>query len=111
MKEKTIKIPIYHGELTMILCSDWKAVNDKYSIEVLPNMDGVVFKPETDSLGTEYIVAFNRPPDGSVIAHESVHLVNLLSIDKGFRPDFYNDEHQAYLTEWFYEQIENFIKN
>lgn len=40
-----------------------------------------------------------------LIAHEVVHLVNMIMADRGFKPDFNNDEAQAYLTEWVTEQI------
>jgi len=111
MKVSTIKIPIYHGELTMILCEKWKEVNEKYSMEISDSFDGVVFTPEKEDGYSEYVVAFNRPPKGFVIAHECVHLVNHIFSDRGIRPDIFNDEPQAYLTGFFFQEIEKFLAN
>ena len=49
-------------------------------------------------------------PSNSLIAHESVHLVNHLFEDWGIKLDLDNDEPQAYLTGWFVEQIDKFLK-
>lgn len=111
MRISTIKIPIYHGDLVMIECDNWEEVNKKYDTEIQDGWDGVVFKPEKDDSYSEYVVAFNRKPKGFVIAHECVHLVNHIFSDRGIRVDIYNDEPQAYLTSWFFKEIEKFFDN
>lgn len=92
----------------MIHCDNWDNVNKKYHTNILECYDGVVFKPADDF--REYVVAFNRLPKGHVIAHESVHLVSRIFEDICVKLDSNNDEPQAYLTGWFFEQIEKFFK-
>lgn len=110
MKIDEIKIPIYGGLLIVILCDDWAVLQEKFpallnQYEMEDQHDGYVF-----SNSNQYFVAFKGIPSGSVIAHEIVHLVNLVYIDRSIPLDILNDEHQAYLTEWFFKQIENFFK-
>ncbi|CAD0220338.1 hypothetical protein [Chryseobacterium sp. JV274] len=117
MKKKTIKIPIYFGDLTIIHSDGWEEVNKKYekqsdwSSPLDNGYEACVFPAHYKSGYTQYVVAFKRIPKGSTIAHECVHLVNHVFQDRGLVLDMYNDETQAYLTGWFFEQIERFFNN
>jgi hypothetical protein len=106
MKSKRIKIPIYNGTLVMIQVDNWDKVIKKYDQEITDSMDGVVFKHNH-----EYVVAYNHNPKPGIIAHEAVHLVNHIFIDKHMTLDPYNDEPQAYLTEWFVNTISDYFKS
>lgn len=118
MKKKTIKIPIFFGEFMILLDQDpedWKNVNGIYQHRM--NWDrpadkqdeAFVFDYKQNGY-SKYVVCFKNKPKSSVIAHESVHLVNKLFKDRGLQLDIENDETQAYLTGWFVEQIDNFFK-
>ena len=48
--------------------------------------------------------------DYSLIAHEIVHVINYIYLDCGIELDRVNDENQAYLTGWLFEEIEKIIK-
>lgn len=108
MKKKKIKIPIFHGELTVIKANDWKEVSEKYNFD-LKNFSAVVWKDESKNY-LSLFVAFEKNPKSYIIAHEAVHLVNHVFINKGIELDRYNDENQAYLTGWFVEKIEKILK-
>jgi|GEM_PF-1442220 len=103
-KKKKLQIPVYHGFLTIIKCENWTKVNKQYKCRILNNWDGVFFKSKN-----EYVIAFKGAPKGSIIAHEVTHLVNQVFIDRLIKLDPENDEAQAYLTEFFFEEIELFL--
>lgn len=109
MRKKKIQIPIYYGDLIIMQVKDWKKINKKYGYKLTKEYDGCVFKNELKSGYTQYIAAFIGKPKGEVIAHEVVHLVNQIYIDRLMSLDPNNDEPQAYLTGWFFKQIESFF--
>ena len=111
MIKKKVKIPIYYGDLIIIKCNDWKEVNKKYKKKKKKTFEAIVFKYDTKKGYTKYVAAFSKKPTGATIAHEVTHLVNHIFIDRVMQLDPYNDEPQAYLTGWFFEQIDNFFKN
>jgi hypothetical protein len=107
MIEKTIKIPIFGGTLTMIICDDLEKVSKKYETTSLSNYGAVTLKNESEF--KEYVVAFESL-DNSLIAHEIVHIINYLFLDIGVELDRRNDETQAYLTGYLFQKIEKFLK-
>jgi hypothetical protein len=108
MKIKTIKIPIYQCSLTIILDKDLSYVEKIYNTKSLKDYGAVTMrKPNAFS---EYIVAFEYST-GSIIAHEVVHLVNYIFSDRNVELDRFNDEPQAYLTGWLFDEIDNFINS
>ncbi len=108
MKKKTIKIPIYQGKLTVILDKDLSYIEETYSTVPLKNYGAITMRvPETHG---EYICAFEYK-EGSIIAHEVVHLVNYIFEDCGVILDTKNDESQAYLTGWLFKQIEKILNS
>ena len=110
MVTKRVKIPIYYGTLIMIKVDDnFDEVNKKYGTNADNSWAGFVFRHKTKD-DIQYIVVFQGKPQGSVIAHECVHLVNHTYIDRLMELDPFNDEPQAYLTSWYYAQIDNFFK-
>lgn len=111
MKHIKIIIPIFGTYLTIHEAENWDGINEKYNIDLDSLTYAVVFS-HTDADGfVQYVAAFREQPKNSIIAHESVHLVNLLFKTIGAKLDINNDELQAYLTEWFFEQIEVFFED
>lgn len=112
MKTKTVKIPIYFGDFTIIFTDDMKDVGEKYKDSIPGKMEpesySAVVWQDHNSAYTKLYAAFTKK-DNAVIAHECVHLVNNLFIARGITADLYNDEPQAYLTGWFFREIENFL--
>ena len=106
MIKKTINIPIYQCKLTIILDKDLSYVTKTYNTIDLSNYGAVTMRvPDKHS---EYIVAFEYN-EGSIIAHEIIHLVNYIFEDKHIKLDLKNDEPQAYLTGWLFKKIQKAI--
>jgi hypothetical protein len=106
MRKKTIDIPIYQCKLTIILDKDLSYISKKYKTIDLSNYGAVTMR--VPNKHSEYIVAFEYS-DGSIIAHEVIHLVNYIFKDRGIKLDIKNDEPQAYLTGWLFKEIDKFL--
>jgi len=106
MKEKTIDIPIYRGKITIILDTDLSYAEKKYKTKSLKDFGAVTIKD--DSKYRNYVVAFEYF-DGAIIAHEIVHIINYIYLDCGIELDRVNDENQAYLTGWLFDEIYKFL--
>ncbi|WP_139420952.1 hypothetical protein [Chryseobacterium mulctrae] len=118
LRSETTKIPLYGGLLTIVKCENWEHLKEvykealrKYSTQPNEKHDGYAFEAITENGTDQYIVAFKGTPKGSVIAHECVHLVNNLYANRAIELNLYDDEHQAYLLEWFFDQIDNFFNS
>jgi hypothetical protein len=108
MRKTTIDIPIYQCKLTIILDKDLSYIEKKYGTKSLSDYGAVTMRvPDKFS---EYIMAFEYS-DGTIIAHELVHLKNYIYQDKAIKLDRFNDEPEAYLTGWLFKQIETFLNN
>lgn len=105
MNKKTIKIPIYQASLTIIYDKDLSYFSKKYKTRELKDYGAVT----TRISHGEYVVAFEYN-EGSIIAHEVVHIVNYIFEDCGIHLDRINDEPQAYITGWLFREIEKVIK-
>ena len=113
IKMKKVKIPIYYGTLVIIYTDNLQEVCDKYGISGdASGTDALVFS-DTDKNGvSRFFACFSeRGLTGSIMAHESVHIVNDIFSSRGVKLDPSNGEPQAYLTGWIFEQIETFLKN
>jgi hypothetical protein len=64
---------------------------------------------KNDSDYRHYVVAFTDPKHLSNIAHEIVHVKNHIYLDCAMELDRYNDEPEAYLTGWLFDQIHEFL--
>ena len=106
MKQKLIEIPIYQCKLTIILDEDLSYVEKKYKTKSLCDYGAVTMR--VPNKFSEYIMAFEYS-EGSIIAHEIVHLKNYIYQDKGIELDRFNDEPEAYLTGWLFNQIDSFL--
>jgi uncharacterized protein YlbG (UPF0298 family) len=107
MKITTIDIPIYQCRLTIILDKDLSYVEDNYDTGSLEEFGAVTLRSKEDR---HYVVAFTDKKHLSNIAHEIVHIKNFLYLDCAMEIDRHNDEPEAYLTGWLFDEIYNFIK-
>lgn len=108
MKIKTIDIPIYCCKLTIILDKDLTYIQKRYKTVSLENFGAVILKD--DSKYRHYVVAFSDANHLSNISHEIIHLKNHIYLDCAMELDRHNDEPEAYLIGWLFDQIYNFIK-
>ena len=106
MRKTTIDIPIYQCKLTIILDKDLSYVEKKYRTKSLSDYGAVTMR--VPNKFSEYVMAFEYS-DGTIIAHEIVHLKNYIYQDKYIKLDKHNDEHEAYLVGWLFDQIDNFL--
>ena len=106
MRKTIIDIPIYQCKLTIILDKDLSYVEKKYRTKSLFDYGAVTMR--VPNKFSEYVMAFEYS-DGTIIAHEIVHLKNYIYQDKCIKLDKHNDEHEAYLVGWLYKQIDNFL--
>jgi hypothetical protein len=109
MKSKTINIPIYCGKLTIIYDEDLLSVQKKYKTSSLEDFGAVTFKHKSGY--RHYVVAFSDREHLSNIAHEIVHIKNYIFLDCAMELDRYNDEPEAYLTGWLFDEIYKFLNN
>jgi hypothetical protein len=107
MKRQTINIPIYYGKLTMILDNDLSSIQKEFETTSLEDFGAVTIKHKTDY--RHYIVAFTDAQHLSNVAHEIVHIKNYIYLDCGMELDRYNDEPEAYLTGWLFDEIFGFL--
>ena len=107
MKKTTIDIPIYQCKLTIILDKDLSYLEKKYGTKSLSDYGAVTMR--VPDKFNEYVMAFEYS-EGTIIAHEIVHLKNYIYQDKCIELDKFNDEHEAYLTGWLFKQVETFLK-
>lgn len=108
MRKKTIKIEIYCCKLTIILDKDLRYVQKRYKTAPLEDFGAVTLKDE--SKYRHYIVAFTDSNHLSNIAHEIVHIKNYIYLDCAMELDRHNDEPEAYLIGWLFDQIYMFLK-
>lgn len=114
MKIITKNIPIYFGCLRIIITKDFNKACKKIK-KSFPNYnpndyDAFIYTDKTKSDINRYTIFVKPKATPSIIAHETVHLVNQLFIDSHIHLDIHNDEHQAYITGWFVRQIHKALK-
>lgn len=109
MKKTKIEIPIFATYLLIYKTDKWNVINETYNTDIDNGTYAVTFPYTDENHFVQYVAAFKEKPTNAIIAHECVHLVNLLFKTVGAKLDVDNDEVQAYLTEWFFEQIESFF--
>lgn len=107
MRFKKIDIPIYGCVLSMYLDEDLSHIEKKYNTKSLEDFGAVTLKDKDNY--RHYVVAFTDAKHLSNIAHEIVHLKNQIYIDCAMELDRYNDEPEAYLTGWLFDNINDFL--
>lgn len=105
-------IPIYFGYFRIVITNDLnksfrKVVkNAKERNGFKANNYAAFVHNDKTKKGINRHTVFLKPNcSHSIIAHETVHLVNAIYVDSGIQLDRHNDEPQAYLTGWFVREI------
>jgi hypothetical protein len=106
MKIKKYKIPIYEGNLIVVIAKSMKEVEKKFNLLDTADFDACVFK---DRKGN-YVAAFENTNAG-IVAHESLHIVNFIFKDRHISMDLDNDEPQCYLIKWIVDKITKVINS
>lgn len=92
----------------MIINNDLLCVEKKYKTISLEDFGAVTLKDKLKY--RHYVVAFTDANHLSNIAHEIVHIKNHIYLDCAMELDRYNDEPEAYLTGWLFDEIYKFLK-
>lgn len=109
--KKTYEIPLYYGELVVIQDSNRERVAKKYNIkEDMSTFSACMFSSPTKDGYTRYVMSFFGKTEPSVIAHEAVHAVNSIFVDRYIKLDPLNDEPQAYLLGWIVSRCHKTLK-
>lgn len=85
-------------------------VNEKYDRGAKNSYASLTWTTEDKNGFNEYFIAVQKETDNATIAHEVVHIVNYIFINNGILLDRHNDEPQAYLTGWVFNEIEKFLQ-
>lgn len=115
-RHKLVEIPIYK-KLLMIIDSEDLEYGYQFGLEEFYETGDVAFAHTIysgygkDNRKCIYVVLNSKHTEfrPSIIAHESVHVVNMVFHMIGHEPDVNNDEPQAYLTEWVFDKTIRFI--
>lgn len=105
MIKKKIKIPYYFHSLTIIQTNNFKKIEKKYNLDSLGDYEGVVFDNKSD-----IYVVLRKNTTPSIIAHEVIHIVNLIFNSVGIKLDPNNDEAYAYTVGWIIKKIHKVVK-
>jgi len=114
MRTKRIPIPIYFGQLQIVITDNFTEASKKMKVDhgdVDPDSVGAFVNVSSHGNGLDFFTVFFKP-DAShgLIAHEVVHLVNGIYSERHMELDKQNDEPQAYLTGWITDQIYKALK-
>ena len=113
MKVRKIKIPIYFGVLEVVVAKNLRKALIKHKEPLNgfkpENYDAFVWDDLSSGLAV-YKVYIKPTANHKTVAHEALHIVNLLFNNIGAKPDLNNDEPQAYLLGWVVEQIHKTLK-
>jgi len=114
---KSIKIPLYHQYLQIIICDDAEKEIDQINKKYPANIDRFEFSGYSEGRGKFNLIVLNKkyltdePFTISTIAHEAFHITSFIMKRVGIHPDVNNDESQAYLLSFIVEEVYKLYKN
>lgn len=106
LTEKNIQIPIYDFKVEVCVFSDVKEAREKYSEYMEDGFLACTLEHRGCSK-CKLIIPCNDYPS---VVHELEHVKNLVWKAKGYKPQEDNDEPDAYLMGWLFEQVDKIIK-
>ena len=100
--KKTIKVPIYDYRVIIVVADTLKEV-----YKIYPDIDyeGKACVAEN----TNYSIIAIPPYKTNLIVHECVHLKNCIWNYIGYKPEANNDEVDAYLVEYLFDQVSKVV--
>ncbi len=102
IKTKKLKDTFFPISVFLVLTDDWVEFNKRFKTDKDNNTAAYVYEANNG-----IVVAFHqRYFKHKHITHEATHVVNFIFKFLGIKLDIDNDEVQAYLTEYYYEQID-----
>lgn len=111
-KSKTIKIPIYFGDLILIQTNDRGLIKERYLKNIDVDIDayeGLTIH-NTHNGYRKYLIWVKEDVPIVSVAHESLHAANYILNNAMVRVTLENDEAQAYLMGWIFKQCLKYFK-
>jgi len=113
IKFKT-KIPIYFGELLVLVNDDFNEALKIEKIIVDGDFSGcyglAIATIHTKTNKTQFVICLTTTPTHSTIAHEALHTTHDILKSIAAQSDMDNDETTCYLLDWIIEQIYTGLK-
>lgn len=113
IKIKKTWIPIYHANFNIILSNSTSKI-EKFIKDIdMSNPYASAIKHYNKGNCYSIVLNFDREDSlkitHGIIAHECLHIVNMILVDRGVLPDFNNDEPLTYLLEYITNKVHKFI--
>jgi hypothetical protein len=109
---KIYSLPIYTGNMKIIVADDFVSAKQQFEIEVDDDMlkaDALTIPVQFDNGYMDYIVMFKPSATIGTMAHEAKHLLNMIWEQHGIKLDIHNDEPECYYLEWLMSTIYDFF--
>ena len=97
-----MKIPIYGGELKILILPDFNKVAKKNNLVLDGGEDAFVFISEKNEIVMCFQKDFINP---GLVAHEAIHVASILFRTMKIEMDPFNDEPLAYFIGWVVDEV------
>ena len=110
--ELILNIPLYHGELGIVVTDDLEKLIENHGIDPMPIIYGHSFLLNNKGMQI-FLIVLN--PYGKikvthgVVSHEAIHIANMIFQRRDIEPDLDNDEPYAYLVEGIVNEVYKFL--
>lgn len=106
IKGKTLRIPIYNIKTRVFIATSIKEIYEAKGWEGGDDFDAGVFYDD-ESVSMDLVLPPDCPPD--IVVHEVIHMVTTLCKFVEMRIDPENDESIAYLAQYIFKEVWEFI--
>lgn len=106
LTERNIQVPIWDFKVEVCVFDDLEEVKEKYPKYIESNFLACTL----ESIGCCKCKLIIPSNDYSSVVHELEHVKNLIWKAKGYKPQEDNDEPDAYLIGWLFNQVDKIIR-
>lgn len=109
---KIIQLPIYTGDMKIIIADDFCAAKREFTIDIEDEMlkaHALTIPVVHENGYLDYIVMFRPEASVGTMAHEAKHLLNMIWEHHSIKLDVHNDEPECYYLEWIMDTIHGFF--
>lgn len=111
--ETNFDIPLYKGKLIIILCDDSKLVKDLCPDFQAKELFAHAYNGDYKGYDGFFVILNpfleNYKITNGVVAHEALHIVNMLFMNRKVEYQLDNDEHTCYLLEWVVNRVNEYL--
>lgn len=109
MKIMKFKIPIYFGWFQVVVTDNFKEAEKR--LRITGDTPDELYDAYTVRTNSAYTLVIKPNLKPSAIAHEGLHVVNMLFEDRGVKLSTDNDEPSAYMLSWVVDKIHIALNN